>query len=133
MYLKLAKSILSVAFICSLFVCVHLTSKIQPTFFPFFFHFQHIANTEGSMCADADLRAARDACCYHPNANSPQAYSKCYYSYERTTFQTAKDRCDDNLCPWHGIYRAGNRMCQYSSEDAWYWTTNDTCSLQVKG
>ncbi len=90
------------------------------------------------MCGDADLPAARDACCFGPNYPKPGAYSKCYHSFERMTFQTAKDRCDDNICQWHWIYRnsnplAGERECQYSSEDAWYWTTNDNCSLQVKG
>jgi hypothetical protein len=88
---------------------------------------------EDSMCANADLPMARDACCRNPEWNQPGAYSKCYHSFERTTFQTAKDRCEDNICSWYWIYSKGEQACQYNSEDAWYWTTDEACSLHVKG
>ncbi len=80
------------------------------------------------MCADADLPVARDACCYGSNG----VYSKCYHSFERTTFQTSDDRCEA-MCYWKWVYQEDDPECNYYSEDAWYWTSEETCSLQVKG
>lgn len=88
------------------------------------------------MCANALLPIARDACCDNPQWERPGAYSNCYHSYERTTFQTAKNRCDEvsgTQCPWFWIDTEEYTSCQYYSEDAWYWTSDQICSLQAKG
>lgn len=84
-----------------------------------------------SMCADADLPVARDACCYGSNEGNQGVYSKCYHSFERTTFQTSDDRCEA-MCYWRWVYQEDDPECNYYSEDAWYWTSEETCSLQVK-
>lgn len=88
------------------------------------------------MCANSALPIARDACCDNPQFNNPPIYSRCYHSSERTTFETGKERCDDvggTQCAWTWVDTEMNPECQYYSEDAWYWTTDQACILQAKG
>ena len=111
-----------------LYLSDHYLTTAFASFFPF--NIQRMWSAQ-AMCANGDLPIARDACCYEPESEYPRAVSKCYHSFERTTFQTFSDRCD--MCEWLWVPAQVNPECNHYSEDAWYWVNEEACNLQVKG
>lgn len=69
-----------------------------------------------SMCANPDLEGAYDACCENPSSSSPVATMLCYYDLERTTYSTARERCQTT-------FPSSGDTCDH------HWTrTTDTCT-----
>lgn len=95
------------------------------------------------MCANSNLPVAKDACCWYPGPTNtnPDATSLCEFTAERSTFATAQARCNSaasvpgqrGMCLWNRLNSQPNPMCHLSSEtEDWYWTADDTCTLQAK-
>lgn len=77
-----------------------------------------------SMCANPKASAAYDACCENLNAEWSYGRPLCQYDFEKTTYDTAQNRCKD-------LYPSGG-LCDFDqswSTDAcqsvgmWWWGT----------
>uniref|UniRef100_A0A7S4S6P4 DUF1501 domain-containing protein n=1 Tax=Ditylum brightwellii TaxID=49249 RepID=A0A7S4S6P4_9STRA len=92
-----------------------------------------------AMCADTRLATAGTACCDPNNNNSPK--NICLFRGERTTYDTAKLRCESNglvTCPWSTIpinYHCGTDIQwdgdHYKAGMRFSWT-NEDCSMKVQ-
>ncbi len=95
-----------------------------------------------AMCLNKDIDdVAMLACCR--TSNIFLAGYDCEFSFERTSYSTTQNRCQnifDNLdtCDWRNIRIGANNEndgCFFSlpqTDTSWHWT-NQTCSMMVKG
>lgn len=89
-----------------------------------------------SMCSNIHLRHF-DACCQQPLNLNPYATSFCNFHFERSTYITASDRCQEksisgSLCNWSGIDSWSNTCNNFYEEEGFFWTNQD-CEVKVKG
>ncbi len=91
-----------------------------------------------SMCANPNVEAAFDACCSNPSASVPRGYMLCYYDLEKTTYATARSRCQStypggDTCDHHWTPQTDTCTTgSYWMSDNWFWTNQD-CQVKVKG
>ena len=88
-----------------------------------------------SMCANEYLDNAYSACCTYAAAQ-PYATNICKFDIERTTYATAKSRCQSetggDTCNWYGIDVWSSTCSAHLLSENWHWT-NENCAMKMKG